>query len=232
MDKVDMARQRRKPTSDTALGVLPDAQSDTRQKPNMSTNQSSGSDSAESGQWSTRTQWIFYAVASGICAAANGAFAKLTTTELTTTLSNAIANGMGLSDYQDIVDYGVRAIFFVLNLIFNGIMWSLFTTALARGTSATQVSIMNTSTNFMVTAFLGMVIFSEKLPPLWWAGASLLVVGNVITGRKNDGDESAPAAVTVEAEPLIPIGNDLEGSSAAQGKYKGDSDSDVPDLPM
>lgn len=91
---------------------------------------------------------------------------------------------------------------------------------------------MNTSTNFMVTAFLGMVIFSEKLPPLWWAGASLLVVGNVITGRKNDGDESAPAAVTVEAEPLIPIGNDLEGSSAAQGKYKGDSDSDVPDLPM
>lgn len=91
---------------------------------------------------------------------------------------------------------------------------------------------MNTSTNFMVTAFLGMAIFSEKLPPLWWAGASLLVVGNVITGRKNDGDESAPTAATVEAEPLIPLGADAEGSAAAQANYKDDSDSDVPDLPM
>lgn len=77
MDKVDMVRQRRKPTLDTATGVRPDTQSDTRQKHNMSANQSSGSNSAESGQWSTRSQWIFFALASGICAAANGAFAKL-----------------------------------------------------------------------------------------------------------------------------------------------------------
>lgn len=27
--------------------------------------------------WSTRTQWIFFAMASGVCAAFNGAFAKL-----------------------------------------------------------------------------------------------------------------------------------------------------------
>lgn len=65
-------------------------------------------------------------------------------------------------------------------------MWSLFTTALARGTSTTQVSIMNTSTNFVLTALLGLAIFSESLPPLWWAGAALLVAGNVVVGRKDE----------------------------------------------
>lgn len=29
------------------------------------------------GPWSVRTQWIFFAVASGACAAFNGVFAKL-----------------------------------------------------------------------------------------------------------------------------------------------------------
>jgi drug/metabolite transporter (DMT)-like permease len=65
-------------------------------------------------------------------------------------------------------------------------MWTLFTQALAKGTSTTQVSIMNTSTNFMITALLGFAIFAEALPPLWWVGASLLVAGNVVIGRKDE----------------------------------------------
>ena len=68
-------------------------------------------------------------------------------------------------------------------------MWSLYTSALAKGTSTTQVSIMNTSTNFMVTALLGVAVFSEALPPLWWAGAAMLVAGNVILGRDAAGSE-------------------------------------------
>jgi drug/metabolite transporter (DMT)-like permease len=66
-------------------------------------------------------------------------------------------------------------------------MWTLFTTALARGHSTTQVSIMNTSANFVLTALLGSAIFSEALPPLWWLGAAMLVAGNVIIGRKDEG---------------------------------------------
>ena len=68
-------------------------------------------------------------------------------------------------------------------------MWSLYTAALASGKSTTQVSIMNTSTNFMVTALLGVAVFSEALPPLWWAGAALLVAGNVILGRDAASDD-------------------------------------------
>ncbi|KAI6710623.1 hypothetical protein JHW43_006846 [Diplocarpon mali] len=86
------------------------------------------------------------------------------------------------------VEVVVRAMFFGLNLIFNGIMWTLFTKALARGTSTTQVSILNTSANFMITAVLGWLIFSESLPPLWFVGAGLLVAGNVIIGRREEGE--------------------------------------------
>lgn len=78
-------------------------------------------------------------------------------------------------------------------------MWALFTKALARGNSTTQVSIMNTSSNFFITALLGLVIFSEDLPPLWWVGATFLVAGNVIIGSKDEGgkaegEESSPSS--------------------------------------
>lgn len=89
-------------------------------------------------------------------------------------------------------------------------MWTLFTQALARGTSTTQVSIMNTSTNFMITAMLGALIFSEVLPPLWWAGAALLVAGNVIVGRKDD-TKDAGVAAAAEGPSYVPVPTEEEG---------------------
>ena len=79
-------------------------------------------------------------------------------------------------------------------------MWTLFTKALARGTSTTQVSIINTSSNFMITALLGLIIFSESLPPLWWLGAALLVAGNVIIGRREEKEVDVQAEAHGVAE--------------------------------
>ncbi|KAI1747331.1 hypothetical protein F4782DRAFT_521552 [Xylaria castorea] len=137
--------------------------------------------------WTTRNQWIVYAVASGACAAFNGVFAKLTTNGLTAHIARGISGVLGLEGSDRVLEIIVRCIFFGLNLVFNGVMWTFFTQALAKGNSTTQVSIMNTSTNFMITAILGSAIFSEALPPLWWVGATLLVAGNVIIGRKDEG---------------------------------------------
>ncbi|KAF6820244.1 transcription initiation factor iia small subunit [Colletotrichum sojae] len=160
----------------------------------------------ETMPWARRNQWIVLAIASGACAAFNGVFAKLTTTELTTTISQAISNFLNLSHVEGAFEYVLRAVFFGLNLVFNGIMWTLFTKALAKGHSTTQVSIMNTSSNFVITALLGLAIFSESLPPLWWAGAALLVAGNVIIGRKDEtaGDKSADYAPLPQQPGLAP----------------------------
>ncbi|KAI1820817.1 hypothetical protein F4861DRAFT_36736 [Xylaria intraflava] len=149
--------------------------------------------------WTARNQWIVYAVASGACAAFNGVFAKLTTNDLTAHIGRRISDALGLGGFEKALEVAVRVMFFGLNLVFNGVMWTLFTKALARGTSTTQVSIMNTSTNFVITALLGLAIFAESLPPLWWAGAALLVAGNVIIGRKNEGDADAADDVNANA---------------------------------
>ncbi|KFA63077.1 hypothetical protein S40285_08430 [Stachybotrys chlorohalonatus IBT 40285] len=189
-----------------------------------SSSHQAGSDMPSIGSWSVRSQWIFFAVASGACAAFNGVFAKLTTTELTTSLSKSIAGAIGLSSHESIVEVVVRAIFFGLNLTFNGIMWTLFTTALARGTSTTQVSIMNTSTNFVLTALLGLFIFSEALPPVWWAGAAMLVAGNVIVGRKDESKDTAAA----EAGYTPVVDQDILDSRDSGSKD--DEDEDIIDL--
>jgi drug/metabolite transporter (DMT)-like permease len=120
-------------------------------------------------------------------------------------------------------------------------MWTLFTAALARGNSTTQVSIMNTSTNFVLTAFLGFAIFSEALPPLWWLGAAMLVAGNVIIGRKDEGKseekgETGGADETARAVPGYGTGEGSAGSglgepaNAVSSPGEDFKDGDVPGL--
>jgi drug/metabolite transporter (DMT)-like permease len=65
-------------------------------------------------------------------------------------------------------------------------MWGLYTRALASAPSAIQANIVNTAVNFVVAALLGLALFGERLPPLWWVGAVLLVAGTVLIGRRTD----------------------------------------------
>ncbi|KAI6382061.1 hypothetical protein MCOR25_000938 [Pyricularia grisea] len=226
--------RRRQQAATTAAADLID--SHTRAMESAATEQSpllasDGPESNASGEqhpttmtWSRRNKWILYAIASGACAALNGVMAKLTTTELTSRFSQSIARVLGMSAIEGTVEAVVRAGFFGLNLVFNGVMWTLFTQALAKGNSTTQVSIMNTSSNFVLTALLGLVIFSESLPPLWWLGASMLVAGNVIIGRK---DESSPR----EAVASSP-GTEYEAVPQVDGVVPAEDkeDEDVPEL--
>ncbi|KAK5103667.1 hypothetical protein LTS08_003085 [Lithohypha guttulata] len=133
--------------------------------------------------------WIILAVASGTCAAINGVFAKLTTTALTSTFASSIASLFGLAEDNTYVNLALRGTFFGLNIVFNIAMWALFTAALTRSSSTTRVSIVNVSSNFFITAILGAIIFSEKLPLLWWVGAALLAAGNVVIGRREEGEK-------------------------------------------
>lgn len=119
-------------------------------------------------------------------------------------------------------------------------MWTLFTKALARGNSTTQVSIMNTSSNFVLTAVLGSAIFSESLPPLWWLGAAMLVAGNVIIGRKDESakaddasDGEGESAPILSNEPTRP-GSSQDANSplglVPEPKAVGEEDEDILDL--
>ncbi|KAL1311183.1 hypothetical protein AAFC00_001380 [Neodothiora populina] len=172
-----------------------------------------------------QTKWLAFAISSGACAALNGVFAKLTTTTLTTSWAESLSHVFGLSEPNRFVEVLVRGFFFVLNLVFNGIMWGLFTRALTLASSTVRVSIINTSANFMITAVLGWMIFSENLPGLWWMGAAMLVAGSVIIGRREEGKESG-AAGTAGAEPsvLTGEGGDEDDPDAPLGGRRGDEE--------
>ncbi|KAG9957807.1 hypothetical protein KCU61_g8853, partial [Aureobasidium melanogenum] len=166
-------------------------------------------------------KWLLFAVASGACAALNGVFAKLTTTHLTTAWAESLSHVFGLSGPNKFFEFLVRGLFFVLNLVFNGIMWGLFTRALTLASSTTRVSVINTSANFMITAVLGVLIFSETLPGLWLLGAAMLVAGSVIIARREEGKETGDAG-TAGAEPTVLASDSQDNTPFA----------DEPDAPL
>ncbi|PPJ51754.1 hypothetical protein CBER1_08196 [Cercospora berteroae] len=143
-------------------------------------------------------QWLTYAIASGGCAALNGVFAKLTTTQLTTTWATAISHVLGMKDESVIVEGLVRGFFFLMNLAFNAVMWGLFTNALRLASSTVRVSVINTSANFMLTAILGSCRANDFVCNigLWWLGASFLVAGSVIIGRRGEGKDAGATTGT------------------------------------
>lgn len=77
----------------------------------------------------------------------------------------------------------------------------------------------------MLTALLGLFIFAEALPPLWWAGASLLVVGNVIVGRKDETKDGV-GEEPVRGEPV----RGEQREEAIPLMKDEDEDEDVADL--
>lgn len=141
-----------------------------------------------------------------------------TTTALTSSLSSRIATLFSLSPDNKPIDILVRAFFFGMNLTFNAAMWALFTAALAKGDSTTRVSIVNVSANFMITAVAGWMIFSESLPPLFWVGAAMLAAGNVVIGRREEGNK-----------PGGTVGLD-ETREEAEGLLAEDEDADLLEL--
>lgn len=83
----------------------------------------------------------------------------------------------------------------------------------------------------MLTALLGLAIFRESLPPLWWVGAALLVVGNVVIGRREEGEEEKGEA---EDARLVVAGQEFRDMDGDLGREEvvlkvGDDDDDGGD---
>jgi uncharacterized membrane protein len=57
-----------------------------------------------------QTQWLFYAVSSGACAALNGVFAKLTTTDLTTSWATGLSHFFGMKEESMVIEVIVRGV--------------------------------------------------------------------------------------------------------------------------
>jgi hypothetical protein len=57
-----------------------------------------------------QSQWLFYAISSGACAALNGVFAKLTTTHLTSSWATWLSHFFGMKDESMVIEGLVRGV--------------------------------------------------------------------------------------------------------------------------
>lgn len=84
------------------------------------------------------------------------------------------------------------------------------------------------------------MIFAEKLPPLWWVGAAGLVVGNVVIGRREEGDEDGRSKQGQQAAKGVrlegddgPVGEGYRDHREGEGEEVGgdvlEMDTDVED---
>ncbi|KAF2432633.1 hypothetical protein EJ08DRAFT_573526, partial [Tothia fuscella] len=130
--------------------------------------------------------WQAIALTSGLFASLNATFAKLTTASTTSTLSNTLHTYLPSNLPPTTIEYTLRVAIFALSLLFTGTMWALYTKALSAAPSAVHANIVNTASNFLCTALLGMVVFGEEVNGLWWMGAGCLVAGTVVIGRREE----------------------------------------------
>eukprot|EP00331_Platyophrya_macrostoma_P023283 CAMPEP_0176450422 /NCGR_PEP_ID=MMETSP0127-20121128/27139_1 /TAXON_ID=938130 /ORGANISM="Platyophrya macrostoma, Strain WH" /LENGTH=161 /DNA_ID=CAMNT_0017838099 /DNA_START=9 /DNA_END=494 /DNA_ORIENTATION=- len=121
--------------------------------PSAGTSSSRGK-SVSSGSW----DFFFFAMLAGVFGALSGVTGKVSVAgELTSLVIFRVAS-------------------FAANGFCTAQMWRYYLKALALGSTPT-CQIINTGTNFMVSAIMGMLLFGESVNTLWCCGAVLIVVG-------------------------------------------------------
>ena len=78
----------------------------------------------------------------------------------------------------------------------------------------------------MLTALLGWCVFGESLPSLWWVGAAGLVVGNVIIGRRDEGEGQGgmKAAKSTENDDGGLLAGGVSGAKGEMGEVSVEAD--------
>lgn len=134
--------------------------------------------------------FIFYASLAGCCGALSGVVGKMA---VASTSVVEFAKFIGFVDsnyspnsqneegenYWGIVTWILlllRVLFLVSNAVFTAQMWRYYVKSLSLGPTAV-CQIINTGTNFAVSAFIGIVFFGEQVNAMWAFGALLVVLG-------------------------------------------------------
>lgn len=92
------------------------------------------------------------------------------------------------------LDLIVRLISFILNITTNSLMWYFFSKSLKYSRSSSQATVINTATNFILSALFGYFVFGEQLPMKWWMGSSLIIAGSWMVHLSSIQEKSAESS--------------------------------------
>lgn len=127
---------------------------------------------------------VKHSILSGLFAALAALFGKLSTTP---SISRSVLLALALVD--DHLEYSVWAAQLLsigLMIAANGLMWSQYSLALAFSRTSLLVTAINTVSNFIFTALLGRLLFSETISAEWAAGISCILLGIVLLKEQSE----------------------------------------------
>ncbi|KAF2889877.1 hypothetical protein ILUMI_16296 [Ignelater luminosus] len=102
----------------------------------------------------------YYSALSGACAATASLFGKLS----------------GLPTLQGPLIV-LRVVFFILMIICNGGVWTLYVKALQATDSSLSATVLSAASNYFLSALIGFLVFGEVTSLIWWSGMMFVLVG-------------------------------------------------------
>lgn len=132
--------------------------------------------------------FFVYATLAGACGALSGVVGKVAVspTAVNTMVqffsgkaSEAVASSSSSSSSSGVAAgllLILRVVFFASNAFFTGQMWRYYIKSLSLGPTPV-CQIINTGTNFAVSALMGIVFFGETVNVMWAVGAFFVVIG-------------------------------------------------------
>lgn len=107
-----------------------------------------------------------------------GAQAKFVVYAMTAGMFGALSGAVGkMSVTSDLViESYLRVLLFLFNGVCTAQMWRYYLKALSLGPTPT-CQILNTGTNFVVSALLGLAVFDETVNQMWVFGAICVAAG-------------------------------------------------------
>jgi len=112
-----------------------------------------------------------HSVISGFFAALAGFFGKITfDSNVLDTISSSFHVGPVIC----------QLLFGLALVLSNILMLQNFNRALQASKTTLEASIVNTASNFIFTALIGYLAFSEELSLFWWSGTSLIIIGTYL----------------------------------------------------
>jgi drug/metabolite transporter (DMT)-like permease len=125
-----------------------------------------------------------YSALAGICAALASVFGKLAfdSQVILTTISSSSVDSFLSSSLSpngvtlEKLSYVLRALSFGLVIGTNALMMNFFVKSMSL-TSSINATMINSSVNFFISAFLGCLLFGEALTMTWWIGGGFILIG-------------------------------------------------------
>jgi len=101
-------------------------------------------------------------------------------------LSACLASVFGKLTFSQSTFASVLTILYVLLFVFaNVFMWRCYSKALSLSTTSIQPTIVTKTSNFLLSALIGFVVFSESINFLWILGFLLILFGVYLISTKN-----------------------------------------------